>query len=171
MPSSLSPQGLPGTGQRIPWKVYFMRIAYMVSTRSTCLRRKVGCVLVKDKRILATGYNGAPVNTAHCLDTGCMRMKLGIPSGQRLDICRAIHAEQNVIVQAAVHGVAISGADIFCTTHPCTQCSKMLINCGVKTIYYCESYPDELSAQMLAEAGIHMEKIDIPSLTLELPGL
>ncbi len=157
--------------QRIPWPVYFMRIAYMVSTRSTCLRRRVGCVLVKDKRILATGYNGAPANTAHCLDTGCMRQNLGIPSGQRLDICRAIHAEQNVIVQAAVHGVPVYGADIFCTTHPCSQCSKMLINCGVKTIYYCESYPDELSAAMLVEAGIRMEKMEKPSLDFELPAL
>ena len=100
-----------------------------------------------------------------------MRQNLGIPSGQRLDICRAIHAEQNVIVQAAVHGVPVYGADIFCTTHPCSQCSKMLINCGVKTIYYCESYPDELSAAMLEEAGIRMEKMEKPSLDFELPAL
>lgn len=151
---------------RIPWNVYFMRIAYMVSTRSTCLRRNVGCVLVKDKRILATGYNGAPAHTSHCLETGCMRQKMGIPSGQRLDLCRAIHAEQNVIVQAAVHGVAIAGSDIFCTTHPCLQCSKMLINCGVRTIYYCESYPDELSVAMLAEAGVNAVRMERPSMDL-----
>lgn len=162
-------QDKPQLVQRIPWPVYFMRIAYMVATRSTCLRRQVGCVLVKDKRILATGYNGAPAGVAHCLDVGCMRMKLGIPSGQRLDICRAIHAEQNVIVQAAVHGVAIYGADIYCTTHPCSQCSKMLINCGVKTIYYCDSYPDELSRSMLEEAGVRMERMEKPRLDLGFP--
>ena len=150
-------------GQRMPWTEYFMRIAYLVSSRSTCLRRRVGCVLVKDKRILATGYNGAPAGTTHCLDTGCLRARLGIPSGERHEICRGIHAEQNVIIQAAVHGVSIAGAQIFCTTHPCTQCSKMLINCGVQTIYYCESYPDELAQEMLSEAGVHLEKMAVPA--------
>ncbi len=169
MPGADAAPDRPALAQRIPWPVYFMRIAYMVATRSTCLRRQVGCVLVKDKRILATGYNGAPAGIAHCLDVGCMRMKLGIPSGQRLDICRAIHAEQNVIVQAAVHGVAIGGADIYCTTHPCSQCSKMLINCGIKTIYYCDSYPVELSRAMLDEAGVRMEKMDKPRLDLDFP--
>ncbi len=147
---------------RVPWQDYFMRIAYLVSTRSTCLRRRVGCVLVKDKRILATGYNGAPANVPHCLETGCLRARLGIPSGERHEICRGLHAEQNVIIQAAVHGVSISGSQIYCTTHPCVQCSKMLINCGVRTICYCESYPDELAQQMLDEAGVELVKMAIP---------
>ncbi|MBG0777129.1 MAG: cytidine/deoxycytidylate deaminase family protein [Desulfovibrionaceae bacterium] len=140
--------------QRIPWPDYFMRIAFMVAERSTCLRRKVGAVAVKDKRILATGYNGAPSDLAHCLQTGCLREKLGVPSGQRHEICRGLHAEQNVIIQAAVHGIPIGGATIYCTTQPCLICTKMLINCGVEAIYYAESYPDELSEGMLQEAGI-----------------
>lgn len=148
--------------QRLPWQEYFMRITYLVRERSTCLRRKVGCVLVKDKRILATGYNGAPAGVPHCLETGCLREQLGIPSGQRHEICRGIHAEQNVIVQAAVYGISISGAEVYCTTHPCTQCSKMLINCGIKKIYYCESYPDKLAQEMLDEAGVATERMPIP---------
>ncbi len=149
--------------QRLSWTEYFLRIAFLVSSRSTCLRRKVGCVLVKDKRILATGYNGAPAGVPHCLETGCLRARLGIPSGQHHEICRGLHAEQNVIIQAAVHGVSIRGAEIFCTTHPCAQCSKMLINCGITKIYYCESYPDELAEQMLGEAGLPAEKLAPPA--------
>ncbi len=134
-----------------------MRIAFLVAERSTCLRRKVGAIAVKDKRILATGYNGAPANTAHCLDQGCMREKLGIPSGQRHELCRGLHAEQNVIIQCAVHGISIQDADIYCTTQPCLICSKMLINCGIKNIYFAEGYPDELSQAMIEEAGVHVE--------------
>ena len=139
---------------RLSWPDYFMRIAHLVAERSTCLRRKVGAVAVRDKRILATGYNGAPSGLAHCLDVGCLREKLGIPSGQRHEICRGLHAEQNVIIQAAIHGVQIKGAIIYCTTQPCLICTKMLINCGVEAVYYAESYPDELAESMLKEAGI-----------------
>ena len=146
--------------QRMPWPEYFMNITYLVSGRSTCTRRKVGAVAVKDKRILATGYNGAPAGIPHCLEVGCLRTQLGIPSGQRHEICRGLHAEQNVIIQAAVHGINISGAEIYCTTHPCVLCSKMLINCGIRHIYYAEYYPDELAEQMLKEAGVIMEKLD-----------
>lgn len=131
-----------------------MSIAFLVSERSTCLRRKVGAVAVKEKRILATGYNGAPSGLAHCLETGCLRMKLGIPSGERHEICRGIHAEQNVIIQAATYGIDISGADVYCTNYPCALCAKMLINCGVKHIFYADPYPDALAAAMLSEAGI-----------------
>ena len=112
--------------QRIPWPEYFMRIAFLVAERCTCLRRKVGAVAVKDNRILATGYNGAPSNTPHCLDIGCLREQLGIPSGQRHEICRGLHAEQNVIIQAATHGVSVEGSVIYCTTQPCLICAKML---------------------------------------------
>lgn len=144
---------------RLPWTDYFMNITYMVSERSTCSRRKVGAIAVKDKRILATGYNGAPAGVPHCLDVGCLRQQLGIPSGQRHEICRGLHAEQNVIIQAAVHGVSIAGADLYCTTLPCVQCAKMLINCGVRHIFYHQHYPDELALRMLDEAGVTLEQL------------
>lgn len=141
---------------RASWPKYFMDIAHLVAQRSTCLRRKVGAIAVLDRRILATGYNGAPSGVAHCLEVGCLRQQLGIPSGQRHEICRGIHAEQNVIIQAAVHGISLRGAEIFCTTQPCIICAKMLINCGVKKIWIAEGYPDRLSEQMLAEAGVEL---------------
>lgn len=135
-----------------------MNITYLVSERSTCTRRRVGAVAVKDKRILATGYNGAPAGVPHCLEVGCLREQLGIPSGQRHEICRGLHAEQNVIIQAAVHGINIQGAELYCTTHPCVLCSKMLINCGIRRIYYAEDYPDDLATAMLREAGVTVEQ-------------
>jgi len=137
-----------------------MKIAFMVAQRSTCLRRKVGAVIVKDKRILSTGYNGAPAGLAHCLDIGCLREKIGIPSGEKHELCRGLHAEQNAIIQAAYHGVSIKGATIYCTHHPCVICTKMLINAGIKKIYYAKGYPDELSQTMLKEAK--MEVIHFP---------
>lgn len=141
---------------RASWPQYFMDIAFLVSERSTCLRRQVGAVAVKDKRILATGYNGAPSGVAHCLESGCLRQELGIPSGQRHEICRGIHAEQNVIIQAAMHGISLRGAELYCTTFPCFICSKMLINCGIRRIWVSENYPDEFSASMLREAGVEV---------------
>lgn len=156
---NFTPKPVEGTMKRMPWPDYFMNITYMVGERSTCTRRMVGAIAVKDKHILATGYNGAPAGVPHCLEVGCLREQLGIPSGQRHEICRGLHAEQNVIIQAAVHGINISGADIYCTTHPCVLCSKMLINCGVAAIYYAEHYPDELATQLLQEAGIRVEKL------------
>ena len=134
-----------------------MDITCLVAQRSTCLRRKVGAIAVKDKRILATGYNGAPAGVPHCLEAGCLRDQLGIPSGQRHEICRGLHAEQNVIVQAAVHGISLKGAEIYCTHQPCLICTKMLINCGITKVYFLEAYPDELAAAMIREAGIPFE--------------
>lgn len=145
--------------QRMSWPDYFMRITYMVAERSTCTRRKVGAIAVLDKRILATGYNGAPVDTPHCLDIGCLREELGVPSGQRHEICRGLHAEQNVIIQAAVHGISIKGADLYCTTQPCLICTKMLINAQVRNVFFAEAYPDELSERMVAQSGVHFERI------------
>lgn len=139
-----------------------MNIAFMVAERSTCLRRKVGAVAVKDKRILATGYNGAPASVPHCMETGCLRKQMDIPSGQRHEICRGLHAEQNVIVQAAVHGAQIGGAIIYCTHHPCVMCTKLLINCGVSAIYFAQDYPDPLAAQMLVDARITAEQLALP---------
>jgi dCMP deaminase len=115
---------------RPTWEEYFMDITHLVAKRSTCLRRQVGAVLVRDKKILATGYNGAPSGLEHCLEVGCLREKLGIPSGERHELCRGLHAEQNAIIQAAYHGVGIRGATLYCTNHPCIICSKMIINAG-----------------------------------------
>ena len=145
------------TLSRLPWPQYFMEITYLVAERSTCTRRKVGAIAVKDKRILATGYNGAPSGVAHCLDVGCLRTQLGVPSGQRHEICRGLHAEQNVIVQAAIHGISLAGSEIYCTTQPCLICTKMLINCGVTAVYYAESYPDALAEGMMRESGVRFE--------------
>lgn len=139
-----------------------MQITRLVAERSTCLRRKVGAVAVKDKRILATGYNGAPANMRDCLEKGCLRQELGIPSGQRHEICSGLHAEQNIIIQAAVHGISIKGAEIYCTHQPCFICTKMLINCGVSAVYFAEPYPDALGEAMLKEAGIPYAKLDLP---------
>src|SRR5512136_2014667 len=121
---------------RPSWDEYFMEITRLVARRSTCLRRQVGAVLVKDKNILATGYNGAPSGVAHCLDAGCLREQLGIPSGERHELCRGLHAEQNAIIQAAFHGIRIQGATIYCTNQPCVICTKMIINAGIKEVIY-----------------------------------
>jgi dCMP deaminase len=146
---------------RMPWPEYFMNITYQVAERSTCLRRKVGAIAVKDKRILATGYNGAPASVPHCEENGCLREALQVPSGQRHEICRGLHAEQNIIIQAALHGAQIRNAAVYCTTHPCVTCTKMLINCSISAIYYAEDYPDPLAVQMLHEAGIQSEKLSV----------
>lgn len=140
--------------ERPSWPEYFMDIARLVARRSTCLRRQVGAVMVKDKHILATGYNGTPTGITHCAQTGCLREQLGVPSGERHELCRGLHAEQNAIIQAARHGVNIAGATLYCTNSPCVICSKMLINAGVLSIVYLEGYPDKLSLEMLKEAGI-----------------
>ena len=137
-----------------------MDITHLVAKRSTCLRRQVGAVLVKDKKILATGYNGAPSRLEHCLDIGCLREKQSIPSGERHELCRGLHAEQNAIIQAAYHGVEIRGATLYCTNHPCVICSKMVMNAGIDRIIYEDGYGDDLAAMMLVESGIEVERFD-----------
>lgn len=139
---------------RPSWDEYFMDIARLVARRSTCLRRQVGAVMVKDRNILATGYNGTPSGITHCEVTGCLRAQLNVPSGERHELCRGLHAEQNAIIQAARHGVNISGAVLYCTNSPCIICSKMLINAGVRQVVYQDGYPDQLSLEMLREAGM-----------------
>jgi len=146
--------------QRPSWEIYFMDIAQLVAKRSTCLRRSVGAVVVKEKRVLSTGYNGAPMNVAHCRVTGCIREQMKIPSGERHELCRGIHAEQNAIIQAAYHGVSIKGASLYCTNLPCSICAKMIINAGIQTIYYLSGYADAMSEAMLKEAGVDVLKID-----------
>jgi dCMP deaminase len=144
--------------KRPEWKEYFIGIARLVSKRSTCTRRKVGAVVVRDKRVLATGYNGAPTGLSHCAETGCIREKMGVPSGQRHELCRGLHAEQNAIIQAAYHGISIQDAILFCTTLPCSICFKMIINAGIKEIVYEEGYPDDLTVAFLKESDIKMTK-------------
>ena len=140
---------------------YFMNMTQVVSTRSTCIRRNVGAILVKNKHILSTGYNGAPKGLKHCSEVGCLREKLNVQPGERHELCRGLHAEQNAIIQASVFGVSIDGATLYCTAAPCSVCAKMLINAGIKEIIYQESYPDELAQQMLTEAKIKVLKLVI----------
>lgn len=143
---------------RPSWLEYFMAITKLVAKRSTCLRREVGAILVKDKRILATGYNGAPARLKHCEEVGCLRTNDSIPSGERHELCRGLHAEQNVIIQAAYHGISIRDATLYCTNQPCAICSKMIINAGIRKIVYEEGYNDDLANEMLTEAGIENER-------------
>jgi len=142
---------------RPSWDRYFMDIAVLVSSRTTCLRRQVGAVIVKDKRLLSTGYNGAPVGLKHCAELGCLRQKLGVKSGEKHELCRAIHAEQNAIIQAATFGVPLLGASIYITHFPCVLCSKMIINAGIKRIVYSQGYPDQMSQDILKEAKLKTE--------------
>ena len=148
---------LKGISMRPDWDEYFLQIIDIVKQRSTCVRRQVGAVIVKDKRILATGYNGAPSGCKHCEEVGCLRQSLNIPSGERHELCRASHAEQNAIVQAAQYGISINNSTIYVTTQPCVICSKMIINSGIKRIVFKGKYPDELSIKLLKEANIKIE--------------
>ncbi|MBI9084747.1 MAG: cytidine/deoxycytidylate deaminase family protein [Desulfobacterales bacterium] len=140
-----------------------MDIAALVARRSTCTRRSVGAIIVKDKRILSTGYNGAPSGLAHCSETGCLREMLNVASGERHELCRGIHAEQNAIIQAALHGVSIDGADLYCTNLPCSICAKMIINAGIKKIFYRSGYADAMSEEMLEAAGVGIVKLETDS--------
>jgi dCMP deaminase len=143
---------------RPKWDDYFMQITKDVAARSTCLKRSVGAIIVKDFRVLTTGYNGAPKNIEHCEKTGCLRKEMKVPSGERHELCRGLHAEQNAIIQAAWHGVKIEGSTMYCTFQPCVICAKMMINAGIKRLVYEGSYPDKLAMQMLKESGIKIER-------------
>jgi dCMP deaminase len=147
-------------GERPSYDEYFMEMAYVVSKRSTCLRRKVGAILVKNKHILSTGYNGAPKGLKHCSGVGCLREKLNVPPGERHELCRGLHAEQNVIIQAAVFGTSIKDSVLYCTNTPCVVCVKMLINAGVKEIVFSGEYPDELAKKMLDESKIKIRNFN-----------
>jgi dCMP deaminase len=139
---------------RPSWDDYFMEIATVVATRSTCLRRQVGAVIVKDRRILSTGYNGAPAGLRHCLEVGCLRESMGVPSGEKHELCRGLHAEQNAVIQAALHGVSMAGSTVYSTHKPCSLCAKILINAGVTDIVFGSGYADILADEMLEEAGV-----------------
>lgn len=133
---------------------YFMEMAHLIAKRSTCLRRRVGAVIVKDKRVLSTGYNGSPKGTRHCEEAGCIREQMNIPSGTRHELCRGVHAEQNAIIQAAYFGVSVKDSIIYTTTYPCSMCAKILINAGIKEVVYSEGYVDDLSKKLFAETNI-----------------
>jgi len=147
--------------KRPSWDEYFMDMAVLTARRSTCLRRQVGAVIVKDKHIVATGYNGAPRGLQHCDQLGgCLRQKLQVPSGQRHELCRALHAEQNAIIQAATLGQSIEGGSIYVTHQPCAICAKMIINAGLKRIVVREGYPDQLAKEILDEAGLEIMMLE-----------
>lgn len=147
--------------ERPSWHEYFMGIADLVATRSTCTRRKVGAILVKDKRILCSGYNGAPAKVPHCSETGCLRAQLNVPSGEKHELCRGVHAEQNAIIQAAYYGVPLEGATLYCTNQPCSICAKMIINGGIKTVYYRDGYHDPLTLDMFEHAKVELVRLDL----------
>jgi dCMP deaminase len=149
--------------ERPDWGSYFMEIATIVAKRSTCLRRHVGAVIVKDRRILSSGYNGAPIKLAHCLEIGCIREAKNIGSGERHELCRGLHAEQNAIVQAAYHGVGIKGSWLYSTHLPCSICMKMILNAGIERIFYLEGYPDDLSTRLIEESGIEISQLTVSS--------
>jgi dCMP deaminase len=144
---------------RPSWDEYFLDVAKLVARRSTCLRRNVGAVLVKDKRILATGYNGAPRGLKHCLDIGCLRQKMNIPSGERHELCRALHAEQNALIQASLYGISVKGSTLYATCQPCVICAKMLINAGIAEIVISDGYPDKMAMEFIKQAKIKVRKV------------
>lgn len=143
---------------RPAWDDYFLDIVELVAKRATCVRRRVGATLVRDRRILSTGYNGAPSGLRHCLEIGCLRELQHIPSGERHELCRGLHAEQNAIIQAALHGVSVKGSTLYCTNHPCIICAKMIINAGIVRIVVGGDYRDQLAEEMLAEANIEVTR-------------
>jgi len=153
--------------ERPSWQSYFMRMAFLVAERSTCLRRKVGAVLVKNNQIISTGYNGAPKGVRHCAETGCLRESLKVKSGERHELCRGVHAEQNAIIQAALNGAITKGTVLYCTHQPCSICSKMIINAEIEQVVIANSYPDQLAHDMLKESGIDLILVDKKSGEME----
>lgn len=147
--------------KRPSWDTYFIGIARLVAMRSTCLRRQVGAVIVKERHILTTGYNGTPKGITHCEDAGCLRERLKIPSGERHELCRGLHAEQNALLQAALYGISLKGSVLYCTNQPCIICAKMIINAGIKEIVILDGYPDRMAKDMFREARIKIRKADI----------
>ncbi len=154
--------------ERLSWDEYFLKLAFLVAERSTCRRHHVGAVIVRDKHILSTGYNGAPSGCKDCLELGCLRDELKIPSGQRHEVCRAVHAEQNAIIQAGVHGVNITGSTMYCTHSPCIICAKMIVNAKIKRFVTCQEYADDNFISLFQEANIEFIQLSIPKLEISL---
>ena len=147
--------------ERPLWNEYFMKIAELIASRSTCLRRKVGAIIVRENQILSTGYNGAPKRVPHCADVGCLRAEMNVPAGERHELCRGIHAEQNAIIQAAVNGVSVKGGTIYCTHQPCSICAKMIINAEIKNVYFANPYTDKLAESMFVDASVNLILVDL----------
>ncbi len=145
---------------RPSWQEYFMQMAFLAATRSTCLRRKVGAVLVRDNQIVSTGYNGTPKNIRHCGEQGCLRQQQQVPPGEKHELCRGVHAEQNVIIQAGINGGSTHGATLYCTNQPCSICARMIINAEIRTVYIADTYPDALAEQLMEEAGVELIHFD-----------
>ena len=143
-----------------------MKLAWLVAERSTCLRHHVGAVIARDKRILTTGYNGAAAGTKDCIELQCLRDEMKIPSGQRHEICRAIHAEQNAIIQGGFHGINIKGSTLYCTHSPCVLCAKMIVNAGIKRVAACVEYPDPSFKELFNQAGIEYSSVQVQNLTI-----
>ena len=146
--------------KRPSWDEYFMEITHLVGQRGTCHRRQVGAIIVMENRILTTGYNGAPKGLPHCGEVGCLREEMKVPSGQRHELCRGLHAEQNAIIQAAWHGVKIQGGTLYCTHQPCVICVKMMLNAGIKKLVYSGGYPDELAAELLKTSPLEVVRYE-----------
>ncbi|MCA6080204.1 MAG: dCMP deaminase family protein [Endomicrobium sp.] len=154
------------THSRPSWDEYFMKLAWLVSERSTCIRHHVGAVVVRDKRILTTGYNGAATGTLDCMSLGCLRNTLNIPSGQRHEICRAIHAEQNAIIQGGYHGISIKGSTLYCTHSPCVLCAKMTVNAGIKRVVTDIEYPDNTFKELFSETRIEFSTLKLDNFSI-----
>lgn len=149
-----------GQHDRPSWDEYFMEIAVLAASRSTCLRRQVGAVMVRDRHIIATGYNGAPSGIRHCLEIGCLRQEMNIPSGERHELCLGVHAEQNLFIQAALHGSSPEGGTVYSTNQPCTLCAKLIVNAGVRRVVFTGDYPDPLARRILDEAGVELVRLE-----------
>jgi dCMP deaminase len=142
--------------KRPSWQQYFMEMAYLAAKRSTCLRRAVGAVMVRDNQIISTGYNGSPKGVPHCAEVGCLREQMKVPSGEKHELCRGVHAEQNAIIQAAINGSSTRGASLYCTHQPCSICARLIINAEINTVFVSETYPDTLGEQLFREAGVEL---------------
>lgn len=151
---------------RPDWDHYFLRMAALAASRSTCVRRHVGAVVVKDRMVLSTGYNDTPRGLPNCGEGGCARCASGVPSGQGLDTCLCLHAEMNAVIQAAYHGVAVAGATVYITHQPCLTCAKTLINSGIRRIVFAGEYPDPLAREVLEQAGVALEQVSANLLSL-----
>ncbi|MDR3274844.1 MAG: cytidine/deoxycytidylate deaminase family protein [Endomicrobium sp.] len=149
------------TVNRLSWDEYFMKLAWLVAERSTCLRHHIGAVIVRNKRILTTGYNGAAADMQDCMSLGCLRDALNILSGQRQEICRAIHAEQNAIIQGGYNGINIKDSTLYCTHTPCILCAKMIVNAGIKRVVMNIQYPDNAFKELFSQAGIDFSRLQI----------
>jgi dCMP deaminase len=153
---------------RPSWDEYFLKMTFLVAERSTCRRHHVGAIIVRDKRILTTGYNGAPSGCKDCLELGCLREELKIPSGERHELCRGVHAEQNAIIQAGSYGININGATMYCTHSPCLICAKMIVNAKIKRFVTYKDYPDENFKNLFKEAGVEFVKLDLPKTEISI---